>query len=145
MTVSKPRATRLLALVIPGLLLALGAGSVLCIGSDGHISLEYIGQNCCPGTWDDSQKVFDAAAESWNAPDASGCDSCLDVLLIESTPALARTLKAQLILALQAPPFAGAAPLPTVSDAALPSLPGHDRALRSAPSHLFASTISLRC
>ena len=147
MSVSRKRVALFLALALPGLLVArAGTGWVLCIESDGKIAFEQAAQTCCPGNRTDAQRAFREATESPGACEICDCDSCIDLpLLIGSTLATAPASDAHLLAGAQAQAFAGATFSPSAADAVLPSFAGHDRIQRSAPSQLFARTISLRC
>ena len=146
MILSRMRAALLVALVLPALLVAgEGAGWVLCIESDGHVVLEQAAQICCPGHRTGAQRAFREAAESSEARNAWGCDSCIDLPLIASTTAVAPASDAHAGASLSAQVFAGAALSPSDGDRVLRSFPGHGRLQRSAPSQLFARTVSLRC
>ena len=147
MIVPRKRIALFLALALPGLLVAgAGTGWVLCIESDGQIALEQAAQTCCPGNRTDAQRAFREATESSGACEICDCDSCIDLpLLIGSTLAIAPASDAHLLAWAQAPVFAGATLSLSLADGALSSFPGHGRSQRSAPSQLFARTISLRC
>jgi hypothetical protein len=147
MIVSRKRAALFLALALPALLVAgAGAGWVLCIESDGRIGFEHVTQLCCPGTATGAQRASAEATESSGAYEVSDDDSCIDLpLLIGSTLATAPASDAHLLAWAQAQVFAGATPSPSAVEGVLPSFSGHDRLQRSAPSQLFARTISLRC
>jgi hypothetical protein len=145
MIVSRKRAALFLAMALPTLF-AGGMGWVLCIESDGRIGFEHVTQLCCPGTATEAQRASAEATESSGAHEVSNYDSCIDLpLLIGSTLATAPASDAHLLAWAQAHVFVGAAPSPSAVEGVLPSFSGHDRLQRSAPSQLFARTISLRC
>jgi hypothetical protein len=139
-----------LALALPGLLVA-GAEWCLCTHSDGQIALEQAARSCCPGNRTDAQRAFLEAAESSGAREPSCCDSCIcDTCvdlpqLIGSTLATAPASDAHVLAWAQAQAFAGATLSPSAAEGVSASFPGRDRIQRSAPSQLFARTISLRC
>ena len=138
----RKRVARFLALALPVVLVA-AAGWVLCIDSDGHIDLEQATQVCCLGNRTGTQRAFPAAAESSGVGEVS--DSCLDLPLFGPMSATTPASDAHVLAWLRAQVFAGAALSPGVPEGVLPSCPSPDRIQRSAPSQLFARTISLRC
>jgi hypothetical protein len=144
MIVSRKRAALFLALALPALF-AGGMGWVLCIDSDGRIGVEHASQICCPATPAGAQRASAEATKSSTSSEVPECDSCLDLPLIALMPAIDATSDVHVLAWVQAQVFAGATPLPSAVEGVLPSFPGHDRLQRSAPSQLFARTISLRC
>ena len=144
MMVSRKRAACFLALVLSAGLVA-GAGWVLCIDSDGHIDLEQATQICCLGNRIGTQRAFPGAAESSGAREVSDYDSCIDLSLFGPMAVTTPASDAHALAWLRAQVFTGAALSPSVSEGILPSFPGPDCIQQSAPSQLFARTISLRC
>jgi hypothetical protein len=144
MILPRARAALFLVLALPALLVA-GEGWVLCVGPDGHVALEQVARICCPGDRADAEPASPDATLSSGAGKPCCCDCCIDLPLIASTTAVAPASDAHAGASLSAQVFAGAALSLSDGDRVLPSFPGHGRLQRSAPSQLFARTVSLRC